>query len=70
MDNEDLKQFIQDGLPAEHVLNRGTGQATRIVSDFVGNDLIKDSLDEIRASMLIDDLSPCQRMVLLLLTYT
>jgi hypothetical protein len=68
-DKDELKAFIEDGLPAEQILNRGTGNETRIVSDFVHNDLIIESLDEIRATLLVDELSPCQKMVLLLLTH-
>jgi len=67
---DELKVFIEAGLPAEQVLNKGTGGATRILSDFVDNELIKDSLDEIRASIFFDELSPCQKMVLILLNYT
>jgi hypothetical protein len=73
MYNKELKQFLIDGLPKEQVTGKGTGKVTRIHGDLVNNKIIEESLNEIRASMMVQDedkLDACQQLVLILLNYT
>lgn len=53
MYDEELKRFLRDGLPAEQVSGRGTAKVTKIVGDYISNELVEQSLNEIRASMMV-----------------
>lgn len=69
MDKEGLGKFIEAGLPDDWVVHDRPGKTTRILAELVDNEMLKDCLKEIRAGILFEDLSACQKFTLLMLNY-
>lgn len=69
-DIEDLRKFIEEGFPSEQVINDCPAGITRILSDFVDNELLEDCLEELRETTYNGDhLSASQKFVMFMLKY-